>query len=98
MLDTDGVILLRSGIPVDALRRAAEACFAATPESDNQAITSLLDFGCTMQDLLAPVGWLEPHIERALGPYTCGLDHSWLRRKRLNNRQDWHQDGGLGVK
>ena len=94
MLSDEGVVLIRAGIPVDCLRRAAEACLAMDA-SDSAAVAS-----CPSEELTAPWRGLEPLIAEALGgAFACNLEQSWVRRKFSPSRaQGWHQDGGLWVK
>ena len=76
MLSDEGVVLIRAGIPVDCLRRAAEACLAMGA-SDSAAVAS-----CPSEELTAPWRGLEPLIAEALGgAFACNLEQSWVRGK-----------------
>lgn len=90
MLSDDGVVLVRTGCPVDRLRQAAENCLA----TDSVALSR-----CRNEGLATAWRGLEPLIQEALGgPSSCNLDQSWLRRKSGSaGAQGWHQDGGLWV-
>jgi hypothetical protein len=91
MLSGRGVVLVRTGRPVDRLRQAAEDCLATASVPLSR---------CRNEGLATAWCGLEPLIEEALGsPFCCNLDQSWLRRKSgCAGAQGWHQDGGLWVK
>jgi hypothetical protein len=107
---------------LQVLAAAARACFDAfespgaevppryrfNPLSTAAILPSLLDYGCTGNDLLASlsVAGLDDLLRDALGggPATCKLDESWVRKRyapsvapRWHHPNIWHQDGGLGV-
>ena len=107
---------------LQVLAAAASACFDAfespgavvapryrfNPLSTAAILPSLLDFGCSEDEVLAPLSaaGLDELIRDALGgPATCKLDESWVRKRyapslapRWHHPNVWHQDGGLGVK
>jgi hypothetical protein len=120
-LQAQGVALLRDVFitgSLTILREAARRCFEAegarpvnykfNPFSHSVLLSALMDFGCSLEDLTAPlstpgVGEL---FSRAMGrEWTCNMEQSWVRKKftplqapsRDYCPQGWHQDGGLGV-
>lgn len=80
------------------------------PQANSVLLTSLLDFGIESEaDLMAPLaanGLGEMSSDLIGGPWRCGLEHSWLRKKFAPRNapkagyalQDWHQDGALGAR
>lgn len=115
------IALLPRALPLPLLTRlhdAARRCFESpaalppqhrfNPFSHSVLLTALADFGCALEDLQAPLTpALHPLFAQALGgPWTCCLDHSWLRKKFAPchapdpryQPHSWHQDGALGVR
>lgn len=119
-----GVALLRGVFakqPLLRIRDAAERCFDAiggcqSPPahyrfnrfSNSLLLTSLVDFGCRVEDLLKPLSapGLEPLFSETMGRgRACNLEQTWLRKKFAPRHapagqyhpQNWHQDGALGV-
>jgi hypothetical protein len=124
-LREDGVALLRGAFATEALvalKEAAERCFAAVgagrplpecyrfnPFSHSVLLGALIDFGCPVADLTAPlaVPGLRPVFSDSMGcDWVCNMEQSWVRKKFAPNRapsreyypQGWHQDGALGVR
>jgi hypothetical protein len=120
-----GIALLRGSFARDSLTRlkaAAIRCFAAAgteeflPEhykfnryAHSILLTALLEFGCGLEDLLAPISTpsLQSLFSEAMHrDCTCNLQQSWLRKKFPPSHlpasgyhpQDWHQDGALGIR
>lgn len=114
---TNGLAVLRNVFSTDSLtplKQAATRFFeipehqAFNPWSHSLLLTALTDFGCHQDQLLAPLTapGLDQLFSQTLGrPWTCKLEHSWVRKKfpPLNTPspdyrlQNWHQDGALGV-
>lgn len=120
-----GVLLLRDAFSIEtlaALKQAATRCFDAigagdsipeqyqfSPFSHSVLLAALSDFGCTAEQLLAPLSapGLDELFSQALGgAWICERKHSWVRRKFAPSQEPspryqphgWHQDGGLGAK
>jgi hypothetical protein len=125
-----GIAFLRGSFATDALTRlkaAATGCFAvieagqSLPEhykfngyANSILLTSLMDFGCSLEDLLTPISapnlqslFSEAFSLQGMGSdCTCNLEQSWLRKKfppshpsdSGHHPQDWHQDGALGIR
>ena len=120
-----GVAFLRGSFATDALSRlkaAATRCFTAIeagqalPEhykfnrfANSILLTALLDFGCSLEDLLAPISApdLQSLFSEAMrSDCSCNLEQSWLRKKFPPSHpagsghppQDWHQDGALDIR
>jgi hypothetical protein len=110
---------LRDLFPADSLtplKESATRCFEAAgkglhplnPFSNSLLLTTLTDFGCASDALMAPLSapGLEQLFSEALGcDWICSLEQSWVRKKLAPHEprspqyhpQDWHQDGALGV-
>jgi hypothetical protein len=124
-LREQGIAFLRDSFATDSLSRLKEAatrCFTAIeagqslPEhykfnrfANSILLTPLLDFGCSIEDLLAPISTptLQSLFSEAIGhDCICNLGQSWLRKKfppshpqaSGHHPQDWHQDGALGIR
>jgi hypothetical protein len=105
-----------------AVRRAAQACFEAAeggtrkvfpemyrynPLSRSVLVGALQDFGCSAQELSAPLATagLDALLAGALGAAAgCHLEQSWVRKRYAPfhaptgyHPNSWHQDGGLGI-
>ena len=105
-----------------AVRRAAQACFEAAegrtrkvfPEmyrynslSRSVLVGALQDFGCSAQELSAPlaIAGLDALVAGALGAAAgCHPEQSWVRKRYAPfhapagyHPNSWHQDGGLGI-
>jgi len=106
-----------------AVRRAAQACFEAAeggsgrtfpemysynPLSRSVLLAALQDFGCSLQELSAPlaIAGLDALFAAALeGEVACHLEQAWVRKRYAPfhapagyHPNSWHQDGGLGVR
>jgi hypothetical protein len=106
-----------------AMRRAAQACFEAAesgtrpvlpeahhynPISRSILVDALQDFGCSAEELSAPlaVTGLEALLAGALGSAVAGqMEQAWVRKRYAPahapegyHPNRWHQDGGLGVR
>jgi hypothetical protein len=77
--------------------------------SHSMLLTALVDFGCTSDELVAPLSapGLEQLFVEAIGSeWACNMEQSWVRKKfaplqaptREYHPQGWHQDGALGVR
>ena len=77
--------------------------------SHSVLLTALRDFGCDPEQLTAPLSVvrLDRLFSETMGSgWTCNMDQAWLRKKFAPHRvpdsdyrkQDWHQDGALGVR
>jgi hypothetical protein len=124
-LRESGVALLRGFFAQAALtrlREAAAGCFQSicigssiperyrfNPLSNSVLLTALLDCGCEIDDLLAPLS--SPELEGLFTetmkrPWRCNLEQSWVRKKFAPahapdcgyHLQNWHQDGALGAR
>ncbi|HEV3332376.1 MAG TPA: hypothetical protein VG096_15405 [Bryobacteraceae bacterium] len=109
--------------PLAALRRAAQACFDAVEGGGQQVfpeiyrynslarsvlVGALRDFGCSTEELLAPISIAGLHaltVAALDGEMACHLEQSWVRKRyapfhapRNYHPNRWHQDGGLGVR
>jgi hypothetical protein len=105
-----------------SVRRAAEAFFEAAENGGPQAcpegyrynplsrsvlLTALQDFGCSAEELSAPLATasLEALFAGTLGgPVECHPGQAWVRKRYAPfhapagyHPNIWHQDGGLGV-
>jgi hypothetical protein len=119
-----GIAPLRGVFATDFLvqfREAAAQCFEAAeagqtlPEqykfnrySHSVLLAALADFGCGMEELIAPLASPELDglfVEAIGGAWACNMEQSWVRKKfapsnaptREYHPQGWHQDGALGV-
>jgi hypothetical protein len=124
-LREQGVALLRGVFATDALtalKEAAARCFEAVGIegsrreswrfnrfSHSVLLTALKDFGCSSEELMAPLSAPElgSLFSDAMGcAWTCNMEQSWVRKKFAPHRapaaeyhpQGWHQDGALGVR
>ena len=78
-------------------------------QAHSVVLRALMDFGIGSEEaLLAPLsvdGLGEVFSAAIGGPWRCGLEHSWARKKLAplkvpdspHHLQDWHQDGALGA-
>jgi hypothetical protein len=123
-LRDQGVALLRdvfTTASLTILKEAAIRCFEAietarsiperykfSPFSHSALLTTLMDFGCGLEELMAPLSapGLEQLFSEGMGcDWTCRMEHSWVRKKfnplkapsLRYHPQNWHQDGALGV-
>ena len=105
------------------VRRAAQACFEAAESGSRQAfpeiyrynplsrsvlLAALQDFGCSVEELSAPlaIAGLDALLAAALGgAVACHLEQAWVRKRYAPfhapagyHPNSWHQDGGLGVR
>jgi hypothetical protein len=105
------------------VRRAAQACFEAAESGSRQAfpeiyrynplsrsvlLAALQDFGCSVEELSAPlaIAGLDALFAAALGgAVACHLEQAWVRKRYAPfhapagyHPNSWHQDGGLGVR
>jgi hypothetical protein len=119
-----GIALLRDVFTPGSLailKEAATRCFEVigpesltpgsyrfNPFSHSVLLTALTDFGCRMEDLMAPFSapGLGQLFSEAMGcDWTCQMEQSWVRKKFAPSKvpspqyhpQSWHQDGALGV-
>lgn len=120
-----GVVLLRDVFRTDSLtglKEAATRCFEAieitksipshfhfNPFSHSVLLAALSDFGCSRDELLAPIS--APGVGKLFsaclgGNWVCKIEHSWVRKKFIPQKapsplyhpQSWHQDGALGAR
>ncbi len=106
-----------------ALRTATQACFEAAEGGSRQALpesyrynplsrsvllAALRDFGCSAEDLSAPLaiaGMDELFTGAMGGAVACQPEQTWVRKRYAPyhaphgyHPNSWHQDGGLGVR
>lgn len=123
-LREEGVVLLHDVFPprfLTILKDAAARCFEAIHTgkpipacyqfnrfSHSVVLAALNDFGCTTEDLVAPLSAprLEPLFSKTVGrKWTCNMHQSWVRKRFAPFQassldycpNSWHQDGALGV-
>lgn len=123
-LREQGMALLRdvfTTASLTILKEAATRCFEAigtgksipahyqfSPFSHSLLLAALMDFGCGLEELAAPlsVPGLGQLFSEAMGcEWNCKMEQSWVRKKFTPLKapspeyhpQNWHQDGALGV-